>query len=71
MLESFPINCVMPMVLMPAGCSICLMRNSSATVEVKAVKNKHTRYQGCHVTEEIMQKQINDQQLCSLAIINR
>ena len=40
-------------------------------VEVKAVKNKHTQYQGCDdVTEEIMRKWINDQRLCSQAIIN-
>ena len=37
-------------------------------VEVKAVKNK--LMQGCDVTKEIMQKWINDQKLCSQAIIN-
>ena len=39
-------------------------------VEVKAVKNKHTQQQGCDVTEEIMRKQINDQWVCSQAIIS-
>ena len=37
-------------------------------VEVKVVKNKHTQWQGCDVTEQIIQKQINDQWLCSQAI---
>ena len=41
------------------------------SVEVKVVKkNKHTQYQGCDVIEEIMRKRINDQQLCSQAIIS-
>ena len=39
-------------------------------VEVKVVKNKHTQWQGCDVTGEIIRKQINDQRLCSQAIIN-
>ena len=39
-------------------------------VEVKVVRNKHTQSHGCDVTEEITRKQINDQRLCSQAIIN-